>query len=150
MPTVRIRTALECPAVQIDTGLGCHLEASMVRRGLDTLSPGPGTLVLVENVGNLVCPALFDLGETARVVLMSVTEGEDKPAKYPHLFRTADLVVITKIDLLPWVPFDCDVCVGWARRVRPDAPVLRVSARTGEGMDGWLDRLREVRDAAGG
>ncbi|WP_269804842.1 hydrogenase nickel incorporation protein HypB [Pseudonocardia kujensis] len=129
-------------AVQINTGAGCHLDAAMVARGLDALDPPPGSLVFVENVGNLVCPALFALGEHARVVIMSVTEGADKPLKYPHMFRTADLVLLTKVDLLPYVEFDVARWVGYAQRARPGVAVLEVSATRGDGLDGWFDWLR--------
>jgi hydrogenase nickel incorporation protein HypB len=128
--------------VQINTGVGCHLDAEMVAAALGELDPEPGSIVLVENVGNLVCPALFDLGESARVVLASVTEGGDKPLKYPHMFRQADLVLVTKIDLLPYVDFDLERYAADVRRLSPQAELLTVSARTGEGMAGWCDWLR--------
>jgi len=130
------------PVVQINTGVGCHLDADMVAAALDQLDPRPGSIVLVENVGNLVCPALFDLGESARVVLASVTEGGDKPLKYPHMFRQADLVLVTKIDLLPYVDFDLELYAADVRRLNARAEVLTVSARTGEGMQGWCGWLR--------
>ena len=114
--------------VQINTGAGCHLDAGMVARALPSLAPADGSVVFVENVGNLVCPALFDLGERARVVIMSVTEGADKPLKYPHMFRTADLVLLNKVDLLPYVDFDVAACVAAARRARPGVAVLEVAA----------------------
>ena len=132
-------------AVQINTGSGCHLDADMLASGLRSLDPPPGTLLFVENVGNLVCPALFDLGESARVVIISVTEGTDKPLKYPHVFRTADLVLVNKIDLLPHVDFDVGRCVGYARRANPGAEVLEVSATRGDGLEGWYDWLRRPR-----
>jgi hydrogenase nickel incorporation protein HypB len=132
----RIR-ATGCKAVQVNTGAGCHLDADMVHRALATLEPEPGTLLFIENVGNLVCPALFDLGEQAMVVVISVTEGADKPLKYPHMFAAAELVLINKIDLLPYVDFDLDVCVANSRSVNPRVQVLPVSATTGEGMDSW-------------
>jgi len=127
--------------VQINTGVGCHLDAEMVATALDELDPQPGSMVLVENVGNLVCPALFDLGESARIVLASVTEGGDKPLKYPHMFRQADLVLVTKIDLLPYVDFDVERYAADVRRLSPRAELLTVSARTGEGMNAWHDWL---------
>jgi hydrogenase nickel incorporation protein HypB len=136
----RIRAA-GARAVQINTGTGCHLDAHMVAHGLERLAPPRGSLLLIENVGNLVCPALFDLGETARVVIISTTEGDDKPAKYPHMFRTADLVLINKIDLLPYVRFDLDRCVKAAQDIRPGVQVLRVSAETGAGMPAWYEWL---------
>ncbi|MFF9319156.1 hydrogenase nickel incorporation protein HypB [Streptomyces sp. NPDC014735] len=129
--------------VQINTGAGCHLDAEMTRDALTALAPRPGSLVLVENVGNLVCPALFDLGEDGRVVIISVTEGTDKPIKYPHMFAVADLVIINKIDLLPHVDFDPDQCEKYATSVNPGLRVLRVSATTGEGMPDWYDWLDE-------
>jgi hydrogenase nickel incorporation protein HypB len=132
----RIR-ATGCRAVQVNTGSGCHLDADMVRRALDTLDPEPGTLLFIENVGNLVCPALFDLGERAMVVVISVTEGADKPLKYPHMFAAADLVLINKIDLLPYVDFDLDVCAANARSVNPRVHVFPVSATTGECIESW-------------
>jgi hydrogenase nickel incorporation protein HypB len=132
----RIR-ATGCRVVQVNTGAGCHLDADMVRRAMDTLAPPAGSLVVIENVGNLVCPALFDLGENARVVVMSVTEGEDKPLKYPHMFRTADLVLLNKIDLLPYVDFDVEAFTAALRAVRPLAEVCAVSATKGDGMENW-------------
>jgi hydrogenase nickel incorporation protein HypB len=137
----RIR-ATGCPVVQINTGEGCHLDAAMLRRGLDELDVAAGSLVFVENVGNLVCPALFDLGETSRVVVMSVTEGADKPAKYPHMFRTADLVLVNKVDLLPYVDFDPDLCAARIHLINPTARVLLVSATTGAGLAPWYAWLR--------
>ena len=138
----RIR-ATGCPVVQINTGTGCHLEADMLAHGLQQLDPPARSMVLIENVGNLVCPALFDLGERAKVVILSVTEGEDKPLKYPHMFRASDLMLVNKIDLLPYLRFDLERCIGYAREVNPSIKVLRVSAQTGEGMAGWYDFLRE-------
>ncbi|WP_127132332.1 hydrogenase nickel incorporation protein HypB [Georgenia sp. SYP-B2076] len=136
----RIR-ATGAPVVQINTGAGCHLDADMLRRGLDRLAPRPGSYLFIENVGNLVCPALFDLGEAARVVIISVTEGNDKPLKYPHMFAAADLVLINKADLLPYVDFDVERCVEQARRLNPRADARVVSATTGEGFGGWLGWL---------
>jgi len=138
-------------ALQINTGKGCHLEASMLADGLHQLAPGQEALVFVENVGNLVCPALFDLGEAARVVLLSVPEGEDKPLKYPHMFRAADLVLLTKVDLLPYLPFDKAACLANIREVAPHAEVIEVSVTSGEGVSAlldWLNALR-MRAAAG-
>jgi hydrogenase nickel incorporation protein HypB len=131
--------------VQINTGAGCHLDADMVAEGLRALAPEPGSLLFVENVGNLVCPALFDLGEAGRVVIMSVTEGADKPLKYPHMFRTADLMLVNKVDLLPYVDFDVDRCVSYARRAKRDVEVLEVSATRGDGLGAWYDWLRSRR-----
>ncbi|MGH3910026.1 MAG: hydrogenase nickel incorporation protein HypB [Pseudonocardiaceae bacterium] len=137
----RIR-ATGAPAVQINTGSGCHLDAEMLAGGLRTLEPPEGSLVLVENVGNLVCPALFDLGEQARVVITSVTEGAEKPRKYPHMFRTATLVLLNKIDLLPYVDFDVDTFLAGARAANPGVEVLQLSATRGDGVDAWYDWLR--------
>ncbi|WP_428512503.1 hydrogenase nickel incorporation protein HypB [Pseudonocardia sp.] len=139
----RIRAA-GARAVQVNTGAGCHLDATMVARGVDVLVPEDGSVLFVENVGNLVCPALFDLGEAARVVVMSVTEGADKPLKYPHMFRTADLVVVNKIDLLPYVDFDVAACVANARRARPGVATIEVSATRGDGLEGWYAWLRAL------
>jgi hydrogenase nickel incorporation protein HypB len=137
----RIRAA-GARAVQINTGAGCHLDASMIARGLRALAPPPRSLVLVENVGNLVCPALFDLGERRRVVLASIVEGEDKPLKYPHMFRAADVMVVTKLDLAPHARADVDRLVGFARAVKPQLEVFRISAVTGDGLEAWYRWLR--------
>jgi len=137
----RIRAA-GARSVQINTGAGCHLDADMVARGVQVLAPPPGSVLFVENVGNLVCPALFDLGEAGRVVVMSVTEGADKPLKYPHMFRTADLVLVNKVDLLPYVDFDVARCLAGARRARPGVEAIEVSATRGDGMAAWYDWLR--------
>lgn len=132
----RIRAA-GAAALQVNTGEGCHLEADMISRGLAELRPSAGSIVMIENVGNLVCPALFDLGESAKVVILSVTEGDDKPLKYPHMFRAARLMIINKIDLAPYVDFDRDRCVENARRVNPDIETLELSSKTGEKFEGW-------------
>jgi len=145
----RIRSA-GAPVVQINTGTGCHLDADMVARGLRQLQPQRGAMVLIENVGNLVCPALFDVGEQARVVILSVTEGEDKPAKYPHMFRICDLMLINKVDLLPHVRFDAARCIALARNANPNIRVLRVSAETSEGMEAWYAWLLQQAEAAQG
>jgi hydrogenase nickel incorporation protein HypB len=140
-----------CRAVQINTGAGCHLDAKMVEKGIRALDPAAGSLVLIENVGNLVCPALFDLGEQAMVVVMSVTEGEDKPLKYPHMFRGADAVVIGKTDLLPHLQFDLERCLGYVRDVNPHARLFLVSAATGQGMGelcAWIGRQLRSEAAA--
>jgi hydrogenase nickel incorporation protein HypB len=133
----RIRAA-GAPAVQINTGKGCHLDAHMVGHAFDSLDPPRGAALFIENVGNLVCPAAFDLGEARRVVVLSVTEGEDKPIKYPDIFASADLMLINKADLLPYVDFDVGQCVAYAQRVNPRLAALTVSARTGEGLDAFL------------
>ena len=137
-----------CNVVQINTGQGCHLEADMVAQGLQEIDPATGSVVFIENVGNLVCPALFDLGEAARVVILAVTEGEDKPVKYPHMFHGADLVLINKIDLLPHLSFDLERCLGYVREVAHHAKVLEISASTGEGLEEWFVWLREHRNGA--
>jgi hydrogenase nickel incorporation protein HypB len=134
-----------CAIVQINTGAGCHLEADMVARGLESLRPSAQSVVLIENVGNLVCPALFDLGEQARVVILSVTEGEDKPLKYPHMFQSAHLVLINKIDLLPYLSFDMDQCLRYVTMVNTTAPVFQISAQTGEGLAAWYQWIRQHR-----
>jgi hydrogenase nickel incorporation protein HypB len=128
-------------AVQINTGAGCHLDAETLHRGMAALDPPQGSLLFVENVGNLVCPALFDLGEAAKVVIMSVTEGNDKPLKYPHMFAAADLVIVNKTDLLPYVDFDLDRCARDARSVNSGVTVLPLSVRNGAGMDAWYSWL---------
>ena len=133
----RIR-ATGAAAIQVNTGKGCHLDASMVGYALDELDPPPGAVLMIENVGNLVCPAAFDLGEAHKVVVLSVTEGEDKPLKYPDMFAASGLMVLNKCDLLPHLDFDADLCEANARRVNPAIRVLRVSAKSGEGMDEWL------------
>jgi len=137
----RIRAA-GCSAVQINTGTGCHLDADMLRRGLAALKPPRESVVMIENVGNLVCPALFDLGERAKVVMLSVTEGDDKPLKYPHMFRAAEVVIITKSDLLPHVDFSIDHCLGNVRAVNRSMKSFVLSATTGEGVGPWYDWLR--------
>lgn len=136
--------ATGAPVVQVNTGAGCHLDADMMRRALDNLDLSDGSLLFVENVGNLVCPAMFDLGETAKVVVISVTEGDDKPLKYPQMFAGADLLIINKSDLLPYVDFDVPACTANARLVNPDLQVLLVSATTGEGLDSWYRWLRQA------
>jgi hydrogenase nickel incorporation protein HypB len=146
----RIRAA-GAPAVQINTGKGCHLDAHMVMHAIGRLGPPRDSLLLIENVGNLVCPAAFDLGEAAKVVVLSVTEGEDKPLKYPDMFHAASLALINKIDLLPHVRFDVGRCIDNARRVNPKLEFLQVSATRGDGMDewlGWLDRGRAAARSA--
>jgi hydrogenase nickel incorporation protein HypB len=130
-----------CKVVQINTGTGCHLEAAMVERGLEQLNPPMNSVVMIENVGNLVCPALFDLGEHAKVVILSVTEGEDKPIKYPHMFRASDIMILTKIDLLPYVQFDVEQCLEYARQVNPKIRIFQVSALTGSGLETWYKWL---------
>jgi hydrogenase nickel incorporation protein HypB len=140
----RIR-ATGAPVAQINTGGGCHLDADMLARGLRALDPPAGSLLFIENVGNLVCPALFDLGERARAVIISVTEGDDKPLKYPHMFAAADVVLVNKVDLLPYVDFDLAACAARARSIRPGVEILSLSARTGEGIDAWHTWLHQQR-----
>jgi hydrogenase nickel incorporation protein HypB len=136
----RIRRA-GARAVQVNTGAGCHLDAPIVQRAIEALDPEPGCLLFIENVGNLVCPALFDIGEQAKVVIISVTEGHDKPLKYPHMFSAADLVIVNKTDLLPYVDFDLEAFGGYARRLNPNVQILPLSARTGEHLQAWYDWL---------
>ena len=134
--------ATGCKVVQINTGTGCHLDALMVEKGLQQLNPNLDSVVMIENVGNLVCPALFDLGEQAKVAILSVTEGEDKPIKYPHIFRASNVMIITKIDLLPYVQFDVEKCIEYAQQVNPNMLIFQVSAMTGEGLDDWYEWLK--------
>jgi hydrogenase nickel incorporation protein HypB len=157
----RIR-ATGAPAIQVNTGKGCHLDAQMVGDAFarlhshghhghghdhhprDAGDGGDASLLFIENVGNLVCPALWDLGERAKLAILSVTEGEDKPLKYPDMFAAASLMVLNKVDLLPHVDFDVERCIDYARRVNPGIEVLLVSARSGTGMDAWLDWLLDT------
>ena len=125
------------PVAQVTTGLVCHLDAGMVAQAIQELPLQDCRLLVIENVGNLICPSLFDLGEGYKVVMMSVTEGEDKPIKYPHMFRGADLVLLNKTDLLPHLEFDLEQCEQYLNQVNPDVPVIKLSARTGEGMEAW-------------
>jgi hydrogenase nickel incorporation protein HypB len=139
----RVRAA-GARALQINTGAGCHLDAAMVAGALAELAPRPGSVVVIENVGNLVCPAMFDLGELAKVVIVSVTDGDDKPQKYPHMFRAADVVLINKVDLLPHVQFDTVRCVARAREVNARLTALPVSATRGDGLQAWYAWLRST------
>lgn len=143
----RIR-ATGARAIQINTGKGCHLDGHMVGHALEHLAPEAGSMVFIENVGNLVCPAAFDLGEAAKVAILSITEGEDKPIKYPDMFHASDLVLLNKIDLLPHLQFDVEACIANARRVNPRVKVLQVSATSGEGMEAWYQWLRAHRQIA--
>jgi len=138
----RIRAA-GCRAIQINTGTGCHLDAAMVARALKDLDPAAGSIVFVENVGNLVCPAQFDLGERAKVVVCSVPEGDDKPLKYPHMFRAGRVVLLNKIDLLPHVPFESERFHEAVSRVNPTMRVIPVSALHGDGLEEWYGWVRE-------
>ena len=137
----RIR-ATGAPALQINTGKGCHLDAHMVGQAMQQLGLQDDSLLLIENVGNLVCPASFDLGEAHKVAILSVTEGEDKPLKYPDMFRASDLMLLNKCDLLPYLEFDANLAIENARRVNPNIRVIRISATSGEGMEEWLDWIR--------
>ncbi|RNC68159.1 MAG: hydrogenase accessory protein HypB [Desulfuromonadales bacterium] len=139
---VRI-AATGVPVKQINTGAGCHLDAHMVAHAAEGFDIDHLDLLLVENVGNLVCPASFDLGEHHKVVVLSVTEGEDKPLKYPNMFHAADVMLLNKVDLLPYVDFDVEKCREMARRVSPDITIFEISSRTGEGMDAWYGWLAE-------
>ncbi|UCG99123.1 MAG: hydrogenase nickel incorporation protein HypB [Burkholderiales bacterium] len=138
----RIR-ATGARAIQVNTGKGCHLDAAQVERALAQLAPAEESVLFIENVGNLVCPSAFDLGEAMKVVVLSVTEGEDKPLKYPDMFAASALLLLNKVDLLPHVSFDVKRTIEYARRVRPGIEVLQVSATTGTGMAAWLDWVRE-------
>jgi len=130
-------------AVQVNTGKGCHLEAHQISRALIDLQPEEHAILFIENVGNLVCPALFDLGEQGKVVILSVTEGEDKPIKYPEMFHRAALVILNKIDLLPHLDFDVAACMAYLRQVNPDVPVIPLSATRGMGLSDWYQWLRK-------
>lgn len=149
----RIR-ATGAPAVQINTGKGCHLDAYMVGHALDHFDLRPSTTVFIENVGNLVCPAAFDLGEDAKVAILSVTEGEDKPLKYPDIFSAAKLALLNKVDLAPYCGVDLGLYETNLRRINPRIEVIHTSARTGEGVDRWLDWInarigaKPVKEAA--
>ncbi|MEW8069452.1 MAG: hydrogenase nickel incorporation protein HypB [Candidatus Thiodiazotropha sp.] len=143
----RIR-ATGAKAIQINTGKGCHLDGHMVGHALETLKPDRGSLLFIENVGNLVCPAAFDLGEAHKVAILSVTEGEDKPIKYPDMFHAADLMLLNKIDLLPYLDFDVQRCIEYAKRINPKIKVLQLSATTGEGMQNWYQWIAASRQMA--
>lgn len=135
--------ALEIPVIQINTGKGCHLDSEMISKAVKQLSPLDGSLLMIENVGNLVCPAMFDLGENARVVIISITEGEDKPIKYPDMFYGSQICIINKIDLLPYLKFDMEKLKDYAKKVNPNLIFFEVSAYTGEGMESWYNFLRK-------
>lgn len=140
----RIRQA-GARAIQINTGAGCHLEADMIASAVKSLDPPAGAILMIENVGNLVCPAMFDLGEKMKIAVISTTEGEDKPTKYPHMFRAVDRVVINKMDLAPHVDFDEAVCRRNILEVNPAAEIFCLSARTGDGMEAWCKSLADLR-----
>ena len=139
----RIRRA-GARAVQVNTGAGCHLDAPMVQSAVQALDPKPGSWLFIENVGNLVCPALFDVGEHAKVVIISVTEGQDKPLKYPHMFAVADLVIVNKTDLLPYVDFDVEIFAGYAHSLNRTAEIMPLSVKSGDGLDAWYAWLRSA------
>lgn len=139
----------QAPVKQIVTGTVCHLDATMVRNALDGWLPAPLDFLFIENVGNLVCPSAYDLGEDLRLVLLSVTEGEDKPLKYPTIFNTADVAVVTKLDLAEAVEFDAALCEKNIQSVRPGMRVLSLSSKSGAGMENWLDLLDSLRAAKG-
>ena len=136
------------PALQVNTGKGCHLDAEMIASALNHMELPVGGLLFIENVGNLVCPAGFDLGESRRVVLASITEGEDKPLKYPEMFASSDAVIVSKLDLLPHLNFDVDALIENARRINPELEVLRTSATGEPGLEAWCDWLHELRPQA--
>jgi hydrogenase nickel incorporation protein HypB len=140
----RIR-ATGVAAIQINTGKGCHLDAHQVGHAVEHLSPQQASVLFIENVGNLVCPAAFDLGEAHKVAILSITEGEDKPIKYPDMFHAADLLLLNKIDLLPYLQFDINQCIEYARRINPGIQILKVSATSGEGLDDWYQWIRLAR-----
>lgn len=140
----RIR-ATGCEAIQVNTGAGCHLEANMVHEACHQLSLQNDSLLFIENVGNLVCPSLFDLGEACKVALLSVTEGDDKPIKYPHIFRGSDVVLINKIDLLPFVDFDMARCRSDLQALNPNARVIEINAKDPATLTPWLDTVNAMR-----
>jgi hydrogenase nickel incorporation protein HypB len=133
------------PALQINTGKGCHLDGHMIGHAVERLAPKDGAYVFIENVGNLVCPAAFDLGEAHKVAILSVTEGEDKPLKYPDMFAAADVMVLNKTDLLPYVDFDVGIAIENARGINQDIKMLTVSARSGDGLEDWIDWIGTAR-----
>jgi hydrogenase nickel incorporation protein HypB len=135
-------SAAAVPVVQINTGSGCHLDASMVNKAVKELDPPNHSLLMIENVGNLICPALFDLGENCRIVIISVTEGEDKPLKYPQMFLSSQVCLINKTDLLPYVDFSVDKLKEYISRINRDLHCIELSARTGEGFDDWITWIR--------
>jgi hydrogenase nickel incorporation protein HypB len=140
--TERIRRA-GARAVQVNTGAGCHLDAPMVQKAVEALDPESGSWLFIENVGNLVCPALFDVGENAKVVIISVTEGQDKPLKYPHMFSVADLVIVNKTDLLPYVDFDLEAFSSYAYRINRTADIMPMSVKSGDGLTAWYAWLEK-------
>ena len=139
--------ALKIPVIQINTGKGCHLESDMVFDAVKELGPRNDSILMIENVGNLVCPSMFDLGEQHRIVILSITEGEDKPLKYPDMFHSSNICLINKIDLLPHLNFDVDKLKEYALQVNPNLKFFEVSATSGEGMQQWYDWLKNARKA---
>lgn len=135
--------ALHVPVIQINTGKGCHLDSEMIAKAVKELSPKDGSLMMIENVGNLVCPSMFDLGENSRVVIISITEGEDKPIKYPDMFYGSQVCIINKIDLLPYLKFDVEKLKDYAKKVNPNLVFFEVSAYTGQGMEAWYAFLKK-------
>lgn len=131
-------------ALQINTGKTCHLDAHMIQHGIENLGLKPHSLLFIENIGNLVCPALFNLGEKYKVVILSVTEGDNKPLKYPEMFRHANLLLITKMDLLPYVDFDVEKCSTYAKHINPHIEILSLSSQTGVGMDKWYEWINTI------
>lgn len=138
----RIQSA-GAPVIQINTGNGCHLDADMINKAIKKLEPANNSVLLIENVGNLVCPSMFDLGESGRIVIISVTEGEDKPIKYPTMFQSSDICLINKTDLLPYVEFDITKCIDYAKRVNPSLKFIKLSVKTGDGINDWYDWLKK-------
>lgn len=134
--------ALQVPVLQINTGKGCHLDSEMISKSLKELKPKQNSILMIENVGNLVCPAMFDLGEKSRAVIISVTEGEDKPLKYPDMFYSSNICIINKIDLLPYLKFDVEKLKENAKKVNPNIQFFEVSATSGEGMENWYEFLK--------
>jgi hydrogenase nickel incorporation protein HypB len=134
--------ALKIPVIQINTGKGCHLESDMVYDAVKKLELKNNSVLMIENVGNLVCPSMFDLGESKRVVIISVTEGEDKPIKYPDMFHTSDICIINKVDLLPYINVNVEKLKNYALQVNPNLQFFEVSATTGEGMEKWYSWLQ--------
>lgn len=132
------------PVIQINTGYGCHLDADMINKAIKKLEAENDSVIMIENVGNLVCPSLFDLGEKKRIVIISVTEGDDKPIKYPTIFASSHLCIINKIDLLPYVDFDIEKTKQYALQINHHLELIQLSVKTGEGMEEWYDWLKAL------